>query len=80
MRTGTETAISRKEGFALVGSPRIFQRMQAAKWLEIARCGGPGKATLFTRESVEAAMLRIEAGEHPPLLPSETKSQEKADL
>lgn len=70
-------SLTRKEGFALAKSPRLFQRFEAAGWLIVNRKGGPRKATLFSETSLMAALERVANGEHPPLLPSEVEERRK---
>jgi len=75
-----EETITRKQGFALVASSKLFQRFQAAGWIVVTRRGGPRLPTLFSKSSVWAAFLRVLAGEDPPLLPSELKAKQKQKI
>ncbi len=56
-------------------SPRLIQRMAHANWFEIVVQGKPGRATLYSRESVDRALLRIKNGERPPMLPCELRQR-----
>jgi hypothetical protein len=67
--------VNRKTLFTIFGSPRLAQRMIAAGWITVVRRGGPGRETLFDRESANVAFERLKGGEEPPLLACETRGR-----
>jgi hypothetical protein len=74
-------AVTRRDMERVLQSPRLVQRLlhttkaanPASHWLKLVRPGGRGSQTLVSTASFENALARIEAGETPPLLPSETR-------
>jgi hypothetical protein len=65
--------VTRKEILAQLRSPRLLSALKQAGWIRVARRGGPGRAALYTAESVRQAYERLAAGEEPaaPLIPKD---------
>ena len=66
-------AITKGDAFKLVAMPKLVQRWLHYGWVEIVRQGGRGCETVIDYQSLKAAYVRFKRGEHPPLLPSETR-------
>ena len=64
-------AITKREAFRRVGSPKIVQRWMHHRWVKVVRQGGRGRETLIDFASLKAAYRRYAGGDAPPLLPSE---------
>lgn len=67
-------ALTKKDAYRMVGSPKLVQRWLHHGWVEIVRMGGRGRATLIDYDSLKRAYTRLKDGEPPPLLPSECRA------
>jgi hypothetical protein len=68
-------AITKREAFRSVGSPKIVQRWLFHEWVITVRRGGRGRTTLIDYQSFKAAYGRLLNGEEPPLLPCEERQK-----
>ncbi len=66
--------LTSKEATWMLGSIRLFQRLRYHKWIKPLY---PSRDALYPRGQLEAAQRRMEAGELPPLLPSEVREGAK---
>ena len=57
--------VTRQQLYALFASRQLVRDMVAAGWLAVIRPGGPGRETLFSYESAQAAFDRLKLGELP---------------
>jgi hypothetical protein len=64
--------LTTKEVVAAIGSIRIFQRLRNARWITALY---PSRDALYPASQIIAAQQKMEAGEMPPLLPSEIKQR-----
>jgi hypothetical protein len=65
---------STKEVVEALGSANLFKQLRFHKWLLPLKESRPGRPSLYPVTRVLAVQARMEAGEFPPPLPSETKS------
>jgi hypothetical protein len=68
--------ITKRQLHGLFNSPRLVQRMIAAKWIDVVRAGKPGRESLFDYGSAAKAYDRLKSGEEPGLLACELMSKE----
>ena len=66
--------LSSREAASWLGSPRLFQRLVYHRWLHAL--DPYSKDKLYPTSRVMAVQARMEAGEMPPLLPSEVRQRE----
>ena len=67
-------AVTKRDAFGLIGSPRLVQRWLFHRWVLVVRAGGRGCETLIDYQSLVAAYDRYVRGDEPPLLPSEQRA------
>jgi hypothetical protein len=65
-----------KEVEAAIGSKRIVQRLRRAGWIKALF---PSRDALYPASQILSAQCRMQAGELPPLLPSEIKQRAQAN-
>lgn len=73
-------AVTKAQAFRLLGQPTLVRRWlywtaRSQPWVVVARQGGRGASTLIDFASLKHAYSRYIAGEEPPPMPSEGKSQ-----
>jgi hypothetical protein len=69
--------LSTKEVIHALGSPRMFQRMRAAKWIVPL---DQSRDQIYPAAQILHAQQRLQDGERPPRLPSEVKQRAMAAL
>lgn len=67
--------LSSREVAAVLGSPRLFQRLRFHGWLKPLY---QSRDPLFPVERVLSVQQRLEGGEVPPLLPCEVRQRSRA--
>ncbi len=72
---GTKLNLSTKEVEAALGSKRLFQRLKHAGWIKALF---QSRDALYPVSRILAVQRRLEAGDVPPLLPSEIKQRAQA--